>query len=98
MLPFSPIYNNNNLSITGSSQSFTIPSNVSGYSSLEIKNKSGQEIFIATGYNSATATTASYAVEAGQTVVITIPPTHNTIAYIGTSASGTVSFSVGGGV
>ncbi len=99
MQAFFPLFNNNNLSITASSQSFVIPSNISGYSSLEINNESGQEIFIATGVNSATAViTSSYPVMAGHCKTITIPTGHNTVAYIGTSASGSVSFSIGGGI
>jgi hypothetical protein len=98
MLPFSPQYNNNNLSITAASQSFVIPANVNSYSSLEINNKSTQEIFIATGEGAATATTSSYPVPAGAIKVITMPINHNAIAYIGTASSGAVSFSVGGGI
>ncbi len=84
------------ISATGASASIAY---TSGLSHLLVSNATTQWAFFNTGEGSATATVAgaSTPIAPGAQAVVSVPPSHNTVAAILVSGSGSVYFTPGYG-
>jgi hypothetical protein len=100
MTPLKPIANGSIANVTTSSQSitnFTAGVDLSAYLNAEIKNDSGQTVFVKFTTGAGTATSSDIAVPAGAVLIYNKDAT-DTVSILGAAAGGSVYVSIGTGV